>query len=343
VDRQTGSITERTFDMSNKDMLKAGRVAVITGAAKGIGAAAARHVHQLGMKLVLLDRDGEALSALVRELSGEGSVLTITGDVADPEVLQRLCDTAYEAYGDVALLMNNAGISAGAGPWGDLAAWRNQMEVNFFSILLAQTIFVPRLLKQTGRGAIVNLGSKEGITTPPGNAAYSVAKAGVKVLTEQLAHELRVLAGDKLTAHLFVPGYTWTPMNAALKPEGSAKPEEAWSAEQLMDYFTARFQAGDFYILCPDNAVTPALDAKRIHWAAEDLKIGLPCRAGTPIGKSVLLNMLGAREGEPAAAIDERFRGVRRQLCQRERAGAPPSWTVRDWPVGRGNRKVRCL
>lgn len=257
--------------MSNGDVLNAGRVAVITGAAKGIGAAAARHVHRLGMKLALLDRDGEALSALVRELNGDGSVQAITGDVTNPEVLQRLCDMVYETHGNVALLMNNAGISAGAGPWSDLAAWRHQLEVNFFSILLAQTIFVPRMLAQARRGAIVNLGSKEGITTPPGNAAYSVAKAGVKVLTEQLAYELRVLAGDKLTAHLFVPGYTWTPMNAALKPEGVAKPEEAWSAEQLMDYFEARFRAGDFYILCPDNAVTPALDAKRIRWAAEDL------------------------------------------------------------------------
>jgi len=115
------------------------------------------------------------------------------------------------------------------------------------------------------------LGSKEGITTPPGNAAYSVAKAGLKVLTEQLAHELREAAGDKVTAHLFVPGYTWTPMNAAHKEVGTDKPDEAWSAEELLAYFDGRFRAGDFYILCPDNVVTADLDAKRIGWATGDI------------------------------------------------------------------------
>lgn len=255
-------------------ILQSGRVAVVTGAAAGIGAAIARRLAQADMTLCLFDRDGDALTELARDLPGD--VRTVTGDVADPADLQRLCDDAYGITGEVALLVNNAGIGAGGGPWSDLAAWRRQLEVNFFSILTAQTMFVPRMLAQDGRSAVVNLGSKEGITTPPGNAAYSVAKAGVKVLTEQLAHELRQAVGSKVTAHLLVPGYTWTPMNAAGKPDGAERPDEAWTAEQLADFFAERLARGDFYMIAPDNAVTPALDAARIRWAAGDLTENRP-------------------------------------------------------------------
>ncbi|QQK73827.1 SDR family oxidoreductase [Pectobacterium versatile] len=128
------------------------------------------------------------------------------------------------------------------------------------------------MMAQEGRSAIVNLGSKEGITTPPGNAAYSVAKAGVKVLTEQLAHELRNHVGEKVTAHLLVPGYTWTPMNfPGMDETTDSQPSAAWSANQVIDYFIEHFRQGDFYIICPDNEVTTAMDKKRIAWASQDI------------------------------------------------------------------------
>lgn len=78
---------------------------------------------------------------------------------------------------------------------------------------------------------MVNLGSKEGITTPPGNAAYSAGKAAIKVLTEQLAHELLQVAGDRVTAHLLIPGYTWTPMNF---PGMDAK-RIAWASQDIIE------------------------------------------------------------------------------------------------------------
>lgn len=121
-------------------------------------------------------------------------------------------------------------------------------------------------------GAVVNLGSKEGITTPPGNAAYSVAKAGVKVLTEQLSHELLRASDGRISAHLLVPGYTWTPMNfPGMDARRDQKPDAPWSAEQLVDYFLARLLNEDFYILCPDNEVSSETDAKRIRWAMDDI------------------------------------------------------------------------
>ena len=246
------------------------RVAVITGAALGIGAAAARRFAAAGMRLVLLDRNEAELKRLAAELDTE--VRLVVGDVTAPDDLQRLHDTAYHEFGEVALLLNNAGISQGAPPWQDMAGWRRQMEVNFFSIVQAQILFVPSMLKQPQPCAIVNLGSKEGITTPPGNAAYSVAKAGVKVLTEQLAHELRETPDHQLSAHLFVPGYTWTPMNGQAPGQDDADKKPAmWTAAQLMDYFIPRFENGDFYILCPDNEVDARLDARRIQWAADDM------------------------------------------------------------------------
>ncbi|MCP5586843.1 SDR family oxidoreductase, partial [Klebsiella pneumoniae] len=77
--------------------------------------------------------------------------------------------------------------------------------------------------------AIVNLGSKQGITTPPGNNAYNVSKAGVKIVTEQLAHDLFKECGNKITAHLLVPGYTWTPMNSPeMDEQHDEQPKGTW-------------------------------------------------------------------------------------------------------------------
>lgn len=247
-----------------------GRVAVITGAAKGLGAAMARSLAAGGMRLALFDNDARTLDGFAASLDVEH--IKMTGDVADRAALEQLRNEVYERFADVALLINNAGITNGAGPWDDGLLWARQMDVNFFAVVEAQHLFVPRMIDADRPCAIVNLGSKEGITTPPGNAAYSVAKAGIKVLTEQLSHELLKATHGRVTAHLLVPGYTWTPMNfPGLDPLSDQKPDEPWTAEQVIELFLERFRNEDFYIICPDNAVTPALDAKRIRWAAEDM------------------------------------------------------------------------
>jgi hypothetical protein len=134
-------------------------------------------------------------------------------------------------------------------------------------------------------GLVINTGSKQGITCPPGNTPYNVSKAGVKVLTEAVQHQLRNLPGCKLAAHLLVPGWTETAINrkavrdrARLEGDGGAdaspagaKPAGAWTADQVVDYMLGGVDRGDFYIICPDNDVSPALDKKRIEWAALDL------------------------------------------------------------------------
>jgi NAD(P)-dependent dehydrogenase (short-subunit alcohol dehydrogenase family) len=120
--------------------------------------------------------------------------------------------------------------------------------------------------------AIINTGSKQGITCPPGDTAYNVSKAGVKVVTEGLAHSLRNMPGCKATAHLLIPGHVWTGITGRKAEQpASDKPKGAWTPEQTVDFMLERMGDGDFYILCPDNDVPHALDARRIQWAADDI------------------------------------------------------------------------
>jgi NAD(P)-dependent dehydrogenase (short-subunit alcohol dehydrogenase family) len=128
--------------------------------------------------------------------------------------------------------------------------------------------FAQAMIDQKTPAAIVNTGSKQGITNPPGDAAYNVSKAGIKALTEHLAHQLRNIDGCEVSAHLLAPGFTFTGITQGVRTE---KPAGAWTADQVVDEMLRAMDKGDFYILCPDNDVTRAMDEKRIQWAADDL------------------------------------------------------------------------
>ena len=94
----------------------------------------------------------------------------------------------------------------------------------------------------------------------------------MKVLTEGLAHSLRNIDGCQVTAHLLIPGYVWTGITGRKAEQpASDKPKGAWTPEQTVDFMLERMADGDFYILCPDNDVPHALDARRIQWAADDI------------------------------------------------------------------------
>ena len=248
------------------------RVAVITGAAGGIGFAAAVKLAGLGMKLCIADSDAAALDAAAAEIERRaarpGVVRAVVADVGQPEDVQRLKDTAYEAFGEVAFLMNNAGVGGGGGLLGDPARWRRIIEVNLWGVINGVQAFAPAMIAQRTPCAIVNTGSKQGITCPPGETAYNVSKAGVKVVTEALAHELRNIEGCAITAHLLIPGFTFTGLTRARLAE---KPPAAWTPEQVVKFLLPAMAAGDFYILCPDNDVTRAMDERRVLWAAQDI------------------------------------------------------------------------
>lgn len=248
--------------------IAAGNVAVITGGASGIGLAAAKRFAGLGMKVCLADVSDrlDAARAEVAALSSE--VIAVRTDVSRMDEVERLRDAAYDAFGAVHVLMNNAGIGAGGGAFADHDGWRRVMEVNLWGVINGVHAFTQAMIDQGTDGAIVNTGSKQGITCPPGNTAYNVTKAGIKVLTEGLQHELRNTPGCRVTAHLLVPGFTFTGITRGNRAE---KPPSAWTADQVVDYAMDRMGAGDFYIICPDNDVSTELDRKRIRWAADDI------------------------------------------------------------------------
>jgi NAD(P)-dependent dehydrogenase (short-subunit alcohol dehydrogenase family) len=253
--------------------LTPGRVAVVTGAASGIGLAAARRLAGLGLKICLADVRAEALSAaeaalgpIARETGAE--VMAMAIDVSRLEEVERLKDAVYARFGEVALLMNNAGIGKGGGPFENYDRWRRLIDVNLWGPINGVQVFAPAMIAQGTPAAIVNTGSKQGITTPPGDTAYNVTKAGVKVLTEGLTHALRNTAGCRVSAHLLVPGSTFTGMTRRAAGE---KPPDAWTAEQVVEFLLAAMARGDFYIICPDNAVTREMDNRRMQWAMEDL------------------------------------------------------------------------
>ncbi len=124
------------------------------------------------------------------------------------------------------------------------------------------------MLAQQTPGVVINTGSKQGITAPPGNIAYNVSKGGVKMVTEGLAYEFRNTENCQLSAHLLVPGFTYTGL---IRRHIPTKPDAAWWPDQVADELIRRVNAGDFYIICPDNDVTPQQDNLRMQWAMGDV------------------------------------------------------------------------
>jgi hypothetical protein len=184
-----------------------------------------------------------------------------------------LRDQAVARFGAVHVLMNNAGMGGGGSALESPERWRRLLEVNLFGVINGVQAFGAMMVEQRQPGLIINTGSKQGITTPPGDTAYNVSKAGVKVLTEGLQHSLRNTPDCHVSAHLLVPGYTFTGMTSGGQAE---KPAAAWSADQVVDFMLARIADGVFYIICPDNDVDQATDASRIRWAAEDVASSRP-------------------------------------------------------------------
>jgi len=248
-----------------------GNTAVITGAASGIGLAAAKRLALMGMKIVLADIGGARLddaSRAVSAIAGDDAVLAVASDVSKADEVDRLADRAFGAFGEVSLLMNNAGIGDNPGkPWENRDGWKRLLDINFWGVVHGVEAFAPRMLASARPGLIINTGSKQGITTPPGNLAYNVSKAGVKTFTEGLAHALRNEPGDRLSAHLLIPGFTYT----GLTEGATEKPAGAWTGEQVIDFMLESLVRGDFYILCPDNDVARPLDEKRMAWAIGDI------------------------------------------------------------------------
>jgi NAD(P)-dependent dehydrogenase (short-subunit alcohol dehydrogenase family) len=253
--------------------LSPNNVAVITGGASGIGLAAAMRFARLGLKVCIADVGADKLSQAAAALTeaapaGAASVMASVTDVSNRDDVTRLESAVRERFGGTDVLMNNAGIQPGSSMFGPTETWQRILGVNLWGVINGSQVFAPGMIARGRPGLIINTGSKQGITTPPGDPAYNVSKAGVKAFTEALQHELRNAAGARVSAHLLIPGFVFTGLTARGR---SDKPAAAWTPEQTIDFMIERIEAGDFYILCPDNDVPRRLDERRILWAAGDV------------------------------------------------------------------------
>ena len=246
-------------------------VAVVTGGASGIGLAAAMRFAKAGMKVCIADigaeRLKEAEAKLAAAAGGAADIVAIDIDVSRIEDLVVLESAVQKRFGGTDILMNNAGIQPGSQMFGPAENWQRILGVNLWGVINGSQVFAPHMIERGRSGLIINTGSKQGITTPPGDPAYNVSKAGVKAFTEALQHELREM-NSKISAHLLIPGFVFTGLTSRGRTE---KPAAAWTAEQTVDFMIERLEAGDFYILCPDNDVPRQLDERRILWAAGDI------------------------------------------------------------------------
>jgi NAD(P)-dependent dehydrogenase (short-subunit alcohol dehydrogenase family) len=245
-----------------------GNVAVITGAASGIGLAAAIRFAALGLRVVLADRDQQKLDAGQKMLPAGAESLLRVVDVANRASVDGLAAAVAERFGPVSVLMKNAGVGGGGDALAAPEAWTRVLGVNLFGVLYGVHAFVRAMVDGTLPGLVINTGSKQGVTQPPGDTAYNVSKSGVKALTEGLAHTLRNETAGRVSAHLLIPGFTFTGMTAGRL---ASQPPGAWSPDQVVTRLLEGIARDEFYILCQDNETTREMDEKRILWAAQDI------------------------------------------------------------------------
>jgi NAD(P)-dependent dehydrogenase (short-subunit alcohol dehydrogenase family) len=253
--------------------LTSGAVAVITGGASGIGLAAAERYARAGLKIAIADLGDDRLAQAAEKIAAEGrggkaEVLTMATDVSRIEEVRKFEAAVIARFGGVDILMNNAGVGPGSTIFGPEENWEKILGVNLWGVIHGTQVFGPGMVKRGRPGLIINTGSKQGITTPPGNPAYNVSKAGVKTFTEALQHELRNTPDCKISAHLLIPGFVFTGLTKGARVE---KPAGAWTPDETVAFMLERLEAGDFYILCPDNETPRKLDERRMAWAAGDV------------------------------------------------------------------------
>ncbi len=253
-----------TFDQ----IAKPGNVAVVTGAAMGIGKAACLRFAKAGMSVCMVDLAGEVLDTAVTEVAGahpNGSehIDVISLDLSTEGAIETLHQRVIARFGRVDILMNNAVTRMGRGHDAPIAEWHTAMDVNFWAIVHAVRAFLPGMQAASSRSMIINVGSKQGITNPPGNPIYNITKSALKTYTEALEHELRSDVDRLVSAHLLIPGWTTT----GNKPHQTG----AWLPDQVVDFMVDALNNDDFYILCPDDEVSTDQDHRRIIWGAEDI------------------------------------------------------------------------
>jgi NAD(P)-dependent dehydrogenase (short-subunit alcohol dehydrogenase family) len=188
----------------------AGRVAVVTGGASGIGLALARRFAAEGMKIVVGDIEAPALDDALATLQADGAdALGVVTDVADADQVQALADAALERFGAVHVVCNNAGVGSGGLSWEmPLSTWQWVLGVNLWGVVHGIRTFVPLLLRH-GEGHVVNTASIAGLVSGPYMGPYNASKHAVVALSETLHHELALL-GSNVRVSVLCPAWVNT-------------------------------------------------------------------------------------------------------------------------------------
>ncbi|CAN5859309.1 SDR family NAD(P)-dependent oxidoreductase [soil metagenome] len=213
-----------------------GRVAVVTGAASGIGRALAERFAAEGMSVVLADVEREPLEATTADLAATGAqVLAVPTDVSDGDQVDALAAATLERFGAVHLVCNNAGVGAGGLSWElTTADWEWVLGVNLWGVIHGIRVFVPHLVAQ-GEGHVVNTASMAGLTSPPFMGPYNASKHAVVTISETLFSDLAVVQADGVGVSVLCPGWVNTrigesrrnrPSDAADPPSHDEAPEE---------------------------------------------------------------------------------------------------------------------
>ena len=215
------------------------KVAVITGAASGIGRALADRCAQKGMKVVLADVEVETLMKTEASMKASGAtVLAVRTDVSQARNVEALAHKTLEAFGAVHMLCNNAGVATEAAVWETtLPEWEWVMGVNLWSVIHGVRIFVPIMLEQDTECHIVNTASMAGLISSPGVGAYKVTKHGVVTLSETLYHELAE-RGAKVKVSVLCPGI----VNTRLMESARNRPGHVPTAQPLNPAAGARWE-----------------------------------------------------------------------------------------------------
>lgn len=219
------------------------RVAVVTGAASGIGLALTERFVAEGMKVVMADIEAGALATASERLRRDGAaVLPIRVDVSQPGDVERLADETYEAFGAAHVVCNNAGVAViGATHEHTLADWQWVINVNLWGVIHGVRVFLPRMLAGGDEGHFVNTASMAGLTTAPFMSVYDVTKHGVVALSESMYKEL-TLSGAAIGVSVVCPGLIDTNIMhssrnrpESLADEGKAGPMAQAFGQSLSD------------------------------------------------------------------------------------------------------------
>ncbi len=251
-----------------------GRVAVITGAASGLGRAMAERFAREGMKLVLADVNAADLARAEAELRAAGAaVIGVRTDVSKAEDVEALAARTLEAFGAAHLVVNNAGVSPLGAVWEASAAdWQWALGVNLWGVIHGVRVFTPLLLAQAaeahGEGHIVNTASVAGLISPPGMGVYNVTKHAVVALTETLHHDL-ARRDTRVKCSLLCPAYVPTGIadSARNRPAELSEPARARSAEEsaLEDGLRKAVRSGKISAAEVAQAVFDAVREERFY------------------------------------------------------------------------------